>query len=162
MPLSRFGLALAPVVLLVTGCGEPGKSSDRGATAAAITSSAGATVAGRVTYQGAPVEGAFLVLASRTTGETPDLLPAGLFSDAAGTFTIRGLPADRYDVIVVADGLVGEAALDLTTGGAPPLDVTLVPAEVAASDLSVGTLERLLGAGRLDPDESLLSEEGGR
>jgi hypothetical protein len=157
MPLSRVVLS---IVLLVTGCGGSSKPSDRAATAAAIAS--GATVAGRVTHQGAPVEGAFVVLASRTTGETPDLLPAGLFSDAAGTFSIGGLPADRYDVIVVADGLVGEAALDLTTGSAPPLDVTLVPAEVAATDLQGGALERLLGAGRLDPDLSLQSEDGGR
>lgn len=154
-----------PVLLLaalaLAGCGGgSSKPSDRAATAAAVGSSAHAV--GRVTHQGAPVERAFVVLASTTTGEAPDVLPDALFTDAAGTFSIAGLPADRYDVVVVRDGLVGQATLDLTAGGAPPLDVVLVPAEVAASDLRGGALERLLGAGSLDPDPSLLSEEGGR
>jgi hypothetical protein len=153
-------VSLCLLALVLAGCGGgSGKTSDRATTAAAIGS---ASVGGRVTHQGAPVEGAFVVLASQTTGEAPDVGPAALFTDAAGTFSIAGLPADRYDVVVVGDGLVGEATLDLTSGGAPPLDVTLVPAEVAAQDLQGGALERLLGAGPLDPDLSLVSEEGAR
>src|SRR5688572_26427735 len=93
------------VALTAAGCDGSSKSSDRATAAAAVTSSA-VPYSGRVTHQGAPVEGAVVVFASRTTGEAPDLPPASLFTDATGRFQIPALPRDVYDVVVVGpDGL---------------------------------------------------------
>jgi hypothetical protein len=152
---------------LVAGCdGSSSKSSDRASATAPITSSAPTTpgvptarVTGRVTHQGAPVAGAFLILASTTTGETPDVAPGSLFSDASGAFAVDA-PLDVYDVIAVTtEGLVAEARLDLSTGAAATLDLHLAPVAVDPSAIGPGTLQRLLSAGPLEPDASLLTED---
>lgn len=155
---------LAASLGLVAGCGgDPSKTGDRerGATAAPIAA-AGPTVrvTGRVTYQGAPVEGAFLILSSKTTGDVPDLAPGALFSDASGAFAVDA-PVDVYDVLAVTtDGLVAEASLDLTAGSPAPLDLTLKEVDLDPGSLGPNTLMRLLsGGGPLEPDASLLSED---
>ncbi|MBX3472253.1 MAG: carboxypeptidase regulatory-like domain-containing protein [Planctomycetes bacterium] len=141
-----------PLALLVAGCDGGGKAHDRAAVAPGVLAS------GQVTHQGAPVEGAFVILASRTTGEAPDLPASGLFTDAGGAFSIHA-PGDVYDVVVVhPDGLVGEGTLDLGAGPAT-LDVVLREAETDASKIGPGALQRLLSLGSLEADPSLLSEE---
>ncbi len=155
---------------LVAGCdGSSSKSSDRASATAPITSSASgvpgtpgvptARVTGRVSHQGAPVAGAFLILASTTTGETPDVAPGSLFSDASGAFAVDA-PLDVYDVIAVTtEGLVAEARLDLSSGAAATLDLHLAPVAIDPSAIGPGTLQRLLSAGPLEPDASLLTED---
>ncbi|MCO5165271.1 MAG: hypothetical protein M9894_02730 [Planctomycetes bacterium] len=141
---------LVPLALLAAGCDGGGKTHDRPAP--------GVRASGQVTHQGAPVEGAFVILASRATGEAPDLPAAGLFTDATGAYLVHA-PADVYDVVVVhPDGLVGEGALDLSAGPAT-LDVTLREAETDPTTLGPGALQRLLSMGSLEADPSLLSEE---
>lgn len=156
-----LGLSLA---LLGAGCGgSSSSSSDRAAAVAPVVSAAPvvptARVTGRVTHQGAPAGGAFLILASRGTGDAADVDPASLFTDASGAFAIDA-PLDDYDVIAVtADGLVAEARLDLTGGAPATLDLSLGLPAIDVGAIGPGTLQRLLSAGPLNPDASLLTEE---
>lgn len=160
--MHRVSLFLVSLVALVgAGCGGgSSKTGDRAAATAAIASAVPTVrVTGRVTHQGAPVEGAFLILASKATGEAPDLAPGSLFSDATGAFTVDA-PADVYDVLAVTtDGLVAEGTVDLTAGSVSGLDLALAVVDVDPSALGPGTLQRLLSAGPLDADASLLTED---
>lgn len=165
--MHRVSLSCLALLLAVAGAGCDGssKASDRAAAAAPIVSSSATPAAptvrftGRVTHRGVPVEGAFLVLSSRSSGEAPDVAPASLFTDAAGAFVVDA-PADAYDVLAVTtDGLVAEATLDLTGGPGAPLDLALSRVDVDPSAIGPGALQRLLSAGPLDADPSLLTEE---
>jgi hypothetical protein len=136
------------VALALAGCDGSEKASSR-ATAAAAVQPAAPILAGRVTHAGAPVAGAFVVLASKATGEAPEVDPAALFTDAAGTFRVS-VPADVYDVIVVGEGgLVAEAQADVTRGAT--LDLALRPFEVSTDAVGRGALEALLAPLPLEP-----------
>lgn len=148
----------ALLALASAGCdGSDNRSHSSATTAAAATPVQRAT--GRaVDASGAPVEGAFVVLASRTTGDAPDLDVGTLFTGASGNFTVGNVPVDLYDVVVVSPELVGEGTLDLRAGVPAPMSVSMRPIEVAAADLQSGSLSRILGPRPFEVDESLQSD----
>jgi hypothetical protein len=150
--------ALTALALAVAGCDGSGSDRSHATTSAAATTPVQRATGRAVDASGAPVEGAFVVLASRTTGEAPDLDVGTLFTDAAGNFTVGNVPVDEYDVVVVSPELVGEGTLDLRAGVPAPMTVSMRPIEVAAQDLQSGSLSRILGPRPFEVDESLQSD----
>lgn len=153
----------ALTALAFAGCDGSSDNRSHAATTAAPATSASTTHGLRATGRvidasGAPVEGAFVVLASRTTGDAPDLDVGSLFTDAAGNFTVGNVPPDLYDVVVVSPELVAEGTLDTRSGVPAPLTLTTRPIEVAAQDLQNGSLSRILGPRPFEVDESLQSD----
>ncbi len=150
----------ALTALAFAGCDSGEQRAHSASTAAAVTSTQPTQRAtGRVVDpSGAPVEGAFVVLASRTTGDAPDLDAGTLFTDAGGNFTVGNVPVDHYDVVVVSPEFVAEGTLDLRAGVPAPMTLTMRPIEVAAADLQNGSLSRILGPRPFEVDESLQSD----
>lgn len=143
------------IIFTLAGCDGSDRPTEVGSTVAAVASAA-PTLTGRVTHEGAPVADAVVVLASRTTGEAPDLDPASLLTGADGRFALAA-PADAYDVLVVGDGLVAEATADLTRGPAS-LDVALRALD-PTDGVQRGALEALVSQDAALGLEPALAEE---
>jgi len=137
-----------PFALVVAvGCGgDPGASSPRPALAAAPPAPASpapaeappapaeAVVRGSLRTADGPAAGAFLVFASETTGEAPDVDPARLFADADGAFALD-LPVDAYEVVAVDQrGRSARARIDIRSGPAR-LDLVLEADPAALREL---------------------------
>ncbi len=88
--------------LVLAGCSDGGSSSSRAqATPATQTAPDRTELTGRVLEDGAPVEGAVLIVSSVDTGLVPETVdPESMFSDAVGAFRIEVDPG-RYRVLAI-------------------------------------------------------------
>jgi hypothetical protein len=146
-PTPPLSFALADVTLQMTPSGEvtwrfdsggdrhgvvERTSRTRAVAASQVTTGTGAVQIRVLDHVGAPRGGATVRLAGRTTreGETKD----------DGMVMFDGLPAGRYDVLASANGEVLSPMpfVDVTTGPAPPLDVTLALAGRLSAILACG------------------------
>lgn len=148
-----LGLSLS---IGLSGCGGSGGGGARATTAAPATAP-GVALSGRaVDAEGAPIAGAFVLLASKTTGEAPELDdPTPFFTDAEGRFTVR-VEADAWDVYVVdGQGRLAQGTVDLRAGEAVALGDLVA---IADEDAIARALEALVERG---PEGVNASEDDG-